>query len=504
MKNILLFGAGKSATVLIDYLIEHAEKEQWRLTVVDADIVLAKSKIGNSSYAIAVSFDINDAGLREKYISESDIVISLLPPSLHTIAALSCIELNKNLLTASYIDPEIKKLEDKILNKKLLFLCEMGLDPGIDHMSAMKLFDKIRNDGGRITSFKSHCGGLIVPESDNNPWHYKISWNPRNILLAGKSGAHYLENGKEIKLSYEELFSPGRDVNIQGAGRLSWYPNRDSLSYATLYGLEQAETLIRTTLRHPDFMMGWHDVIRYKLTDEAVKYSGKGKMLADFFEEHLKVNNLSKIFEEEIGNFFELTASIGKELELVLKNTIIYDKEREKVIETILTTNDPGDIESFDLGEKANEVKTLFHNFNKKCLPIIQLSYLGFITGSESIPLNSYSAADVTQLALESKLALQPEDKDMIVMFHEIEYADRENRKLKIESSLVVKGQDSVRTAMAKTVGLPLGIAAKLILNGTIKLTGLHIPTPAEIYLPVLAELKKNGIIFHEESKFLS
>src|SRR5262245_1950027 len=206
MKNVLLFGAGKSATVLIDYLLSNAEKENWQVTVVDADINLAQSKIGISPNGIAVSFDINDATDRNKYVSEADIVISLLPPTLHNIVAKSCVELNKNLLTASYIDEDIKNLRSEIEDRRLLFLCEMGLDPGIDHMSAMKLFDKIHNDGGQVVSFRSHCGGLVAPESDDNPWHYKISWNPRNILLAGKSGAHYRENGEEIKLKYEELF----------------------------------------------------------------------------------------------------------------------------------------------------------------------------------------------------------------------------------------------------------------------------------------------------------
>ena len=205
MKNILLFGAGKSATVLIDYLLTNAEKEDWQLTVVDADINLAQSKIGISPFGKAVSFDINDETDRKKFISDASIVISLLPPTLHTTVAKSCIELNKNLLTASYIDDDIRNLQSVIENKKLLFLCEMGLDPGIDHMSAMKIFDKIHADGGKVTSFKSHCGGLVAPESDDNPWHYKISWNPRNILLAGKSGAHYRENGEEKRSSMKNF-----------------------------------------------------------------------------------------------------------------------------------------------------------------------------------------------------------------------------------------------------------------------------------------------------------
>ncbi|MCY7309158.1 MAG: saccharopine dehydrogenase NADP-binding domain-containing protein, partial [Chitinophagaceae bacterium] len=197
MKTILLFGAGKSATVLIDYLLENAITENWKVVVVDADLKLAQSKVGGSQRAMAVSFDINDTAERSKYIRHSDIVISLLPPGLHIKVAASCIEMSKNLLTASYLDEPIKSLQSAIENKKLLFLYEMGLDPGIDHMSAMKIIDEIHSKGGTVTSFQSHCGGLVAPESDDNPWHYKISWNPRNIIMAGKAGAHFRENGVE-------------------------------------------------------------------------------------------------------------------------------------------------------------------------------------------------------------------------------------------------------------------------------------------------------------------
>src|SRR5436189_5624442 len=247
MKKILLFGAGKSATVLIDYLLSNAEKESWQLTVVDADINLAQSKIGISPFGKAVSFDINDENDRRRFISDASIVISLLPPTLHTTVAKSCIELNKSLLTASYIDDEIRNLQSEIKNKKLLFLCEMGLDPGIDHMSAMKIFDKIHADGGKVTSFKSHCGGLVAPESDDNPWHYKISWNPRNIVMAGKAGAIFKQNEKTFRIPYESLFHRNEIVSVPGLEDYAWYPNRDSLSYMPVYGLENTSTFIRTT-----------------------------------------------------------------------------------------------------------------------------------------------------------------------------------------------------------------------------------------------------------------
>ena len=504
MKNILLFGAGKSATVLIDYLLSHAEKEEWQLTVVDADINLAQSKIGISSFGKAISFDINDDTDRKKYVGESSIVISLLPPALHTVVAKTCIGLNKNLLTASYIDDEIRNLQTEIKNRNLFFLCEMGLDPGIDHMSAMKIFDTINAEGGKVTSFKSHCGGLVAPESDDNPWHYKISWNPRNILLAGKNGAHYRENGEERKLSYEELFTADRIVEIPGVGYLCWYPNRDSLSYAPLYGLEKAKTFVRTTLRHPDFMYGWKNVIDLKLTDETPLYETNGKALMDFFKEHMEKNGFGDWLQKKLSERFDQT----KDLLEKLMELVEAEKEAEAsggdVDKDFMVVGKEGDLQKMDLDKiKTDAAEIVAHKMHEANLTLKQLFFLGMDDDETMINKGLCSAADVMQLALEKKLALQPDDKDMIVMLHEIEY-ETGNVKSKVESSLVVKGENSLQTAMAKTVGLPLGIAAKLILNGTIKLTGLHIPTKKEIYEPVLAELEAHEIKFHEETNHAS
>ena len=503
MKNILLFGAGKSATVLIDYLLSNAEKEDWQLTVVDADINLAQSKIGISPFGKAVSFDINDETDRKEFIKQAAIVISLLPPTLHTIVAKSCIELNKNLLTASYIDDEIRNLQPEILNRKLLFLCEMGLDPGIDHMSAMKIFDKVHTNGGKITSFRSHCGGLIAPESDDNPWHYKISWNPRNILLAGKSGAHYRENGEEKRLKYEELFTTERIVEIPAIGFLCWYPNRDSLSYAPLYGLENAKTVVRTTLRHPDFMYGWKNVVDLKLTDETPQYETTGKALMHFFKEHMDKNGFSDWLQKKLSERFDQT----KDLLEKLMELVEAEKEAEQsggdVDKDFLIVGKDGDLQNMDLDKIKNDAAEIVANkMHEANLTLKQLFFLGMDDDETIINKGFCSAADVMQLALEKKLALQTDDKDMIVMLHEIEYEVNGQRSI-INSSLVVKGENNLRTAMAKTVGLPLGIAAKLILNGTIKLTGLHIPTKKEIYEPVLKELEEHAIKFNEEIKQL-
>ena len=503
MKNILLFGAGKSATILIDYLLSNAEKEEWKVNVVDADINLAQTKVGISPFGRAISFDINDDADRQKFVSAADIIISLLPPSLHNVVARTCIELKKNLLTASYIDNEIRNLQSDIKNRNLLFLCEMGLDPGIDHMSAMKLFDKIHAVGGKVILFRSHCGGLVAPESDDNPWHYKISWNPRNILLAGKSGAHYRENGEEKKLKYEELFTADRIVEIPGVGYLSWYPNRDSLSYAPLYELKDARTIIRTTLRHPDFMYGWKNVIDLKLTDETPQYETTGKALMDFFKEHMEKNGFSDWLQQKLSERFDQTKDLlGKLMELVEA-----EKEAEAsggdVDKDFMIVGKDGNLQNMDLDKiKTDAAEIVAHKMHEANLTLKQLFFLGMDDDETMINKGFCSAADVMELALQKKLALQPEDKDMIVMLHEIEY-EAGGQKSEVRSSLVVKGEDSLRTAMAKTVGLPLGIAAKLILNGTINLTGLHIPTHKDIYEPVLKELEEYGIRFHEETNQL-
>src|SRR5687768_9529797 len=251
MKKILLFGAGKSATVLIDYLIREAPGHPWHVTVCDSDLQLARSKTGETPHATVTGVNVTNADERSALITNADIVISLLPPPLHFLVATDCIQHRKPLLTASYIDEKIRSMENEIKEKGLLFLCEMGLDPGIDHMSAMKIVHQIRDKGGKITRFRSHCGGLVAPESDDNPWRYKISWNPRNIVLAGKAGADFKENNQHRHVRYEELFDSGRTIHVPGIGQLAWYPNRDSLNYLDTYGVQTAHTFVRTTLRYP-------------------------------------------------------------------------------------------------------------------------------------------------------------------------------------------------------------------------------------------------------------
>jgi len=421
LKTIVLIGAGKSATVLIDYLIAEAETNEWKFIIADSnrDLVLAKTR--NSPFAEAVQLDVLNEKQRSKLIEKAHVVISMMPPALHFLIAKDCVEYRKHLLTASYLDDKMKSLQDEINDRKLLFLCEMGLDPGIDHMSAMKIIDAVKAKNGKIISFKSHCGGLIAPESDDNPWHYKISWNPRNIVMAGQSGAVYKENGETRAVKYADLFDVSNKIIYEGLNDLAFYPNRDSLSYIPTYKLPDAATFIRTTLRHIDFFKGWNAIVHAGLTNET---------------DAVDVTGLTfKKWSAPVLSF------MNKDNEMMLKFLGLFD--------------------------------------------------------DVPVPAAAKTSADILQFLVETKLKMQPADKDMIVMLHEFEYVvDGENKSLK--SCLVVKGEDSLRTAMAKTVGLPLGIAAKLILNGTLHLKGLHIPTAKEIYEPVLKELGSAGIKFTE------
>lgn len=420
LKTILLFGAGKSATVLIKYLIKESEINNWKFIVADANKEMILAKTHNSKFAEAVQLDITDDNAREKLIQSAHVVISMMPPALHFLIAKDCVEYRKHLLTASYLDDKMKSLRDEINHRKLLFLCEMGLDPGIDHMSAMKIIDEIKAKGGVITSFKSHCGGLVAPESDDNPWHYKISWNPRNVVLAGNAGAVYKESGEEKKVAYEHLFDEANKVAVDGL-ELAFYPNRDSLSYIPVYKLHDAATFMRTTLRYPAFFTGWDAIVDAGLTNDTTAIVGAG---------------------------------------------LSFKKWSEPVLPFVNEQNKP------------------------------LLDYLGLFD-ELPVPATATSSADILQHLLETKLAMQPGDKDMIVMLHEFVYELSGEHK-KLQSSLVVKGEDSMHTAMAKTVGLPLGIAAKIILNGTLTLTGLHIPILKEIYEPVLEELEHEHVKFKE------
>lgn len=503
MKRILIFGAGKSSSCLIEYLSKFLQLNDWHMLVADANLAIAQSKLQGVANAEALSVDVNNAEQRKKLIQSADIVISLLPPALHYLVAVDCISSKKNLLTASYIDDNIDALSNQIEENKLLFLCEMGLDPGIDHMSAVKLIHGIRSQGGTIHSFKSHCGGLISPQSDDNPWHYKISWNPRNIVLAGKSGAHSKENGQIRHYRYEDIFDANRVVEIPDLGYLAWYPNRDSIKYAKLYDTEDAHTFIRSTLRDPEFCFGWKNIIDLKLTDETVQYDTNGMTLQQFFQLHFNQNGFSDWIEKQLTARFAQTKSLLEKLQELLAAEGEVDEEKKSELQDFMMVDTAGELMDINIDEVKNKAAaTVAGQMHEANLSLKQLFFLGMDDDTTFINKGKCSAADVLQFSLEQKLSLKPEDKDMVVMMHELEYSI-EGKSHSLNSSLIVQGEDYLRTAMAKTVGLPLGIATRLILEGKINLTGLHIPILPDIYNPVMKELEEYGIRFHE-SKLIS
>jgi saccharopine dehydrogenase (NADP+, L-glutamate forming) len=425
-KHILLFGAGKSATVLIEFLGKVTRKKQWTCTVADMNQEAIEAKTSGFETQRAKAVQLTDDTARKALIAEADVVISMMPPTLHHLVAKDCLALKKHLLTASYIDPQIREMEKEIADAGLLFLGEMGLDPGIDHMSAMKMIDHIHAQGGKINTFKSHCGGLVAPESDNNPWHYKISWNPRNVVTAGMAGAIYKEQNNTQKKEYLDMFRNCGTVNITGLGPLAFYPNRDSLSYIPVYGLNESATFVRTTLRYPNYCTGWQKVVEAGLTSDETIINTNDLSYADFLKNQLAAKNIT------------LDTDLLKQ----------------------------------------------------------QFEFLG-LNDSTLINKGEQPVSTVLQQLIEEKWKLEKGDKDMIVMLHEIEYR-LNGKEHSVQSALIVKGDDELRTAMAKTVGLPLGIAATLLLENKIAMRGLHIPILPAFYEPVLEALAEEGVRFEE------
>jgi saccharopine dehydrogenase-like NADP-dependent oxidoreductase len=497
MKHILLFGAGKSATVLIEYLKMLCVEMSWKATVVDGNAALLAEKIKGDANVTGVQANIEIDVVRNDLVRQADIVISMLPPSLHYKVATSCLLHSKHLLTASYIDEKIQALKSEIKAANILFLCEMGLDPGIDHMSAMQLIHRIKNLGGTITSFKSHCGGLVAPESDDNPWHYKVSWNPRNVVLAGKAGATFKENNEVKHVPYEELFNTNHILEIPGHVLWAWYPNRDSLSYIPLYQLEEARTFIRTTLRHPEFCFGWKNMVDLKLTSEVIEYDTDGMSIATFFRLHFEKHGFAEWLTQMLTTRLTYAKDLMDNLMSIMEAEDELKEEGEKNDDFIMLINEKGELDTVeveDVKDKAAAAVALkMHEAN---LSLKQLFFLG-LDSEELINKGMCSAADILQYVIEKKLALAKDDKDMVVMAHEIEY-EIDGVASTVSSSLMVKGEDNIHTAMAKTVGLPLGIAARMVLEGKITETGLHIPINKAIYEPVLHELHKHGISFIE------
>lgn len=442
MKKIVLLGAGLSASTLIKYLLENSDKEGWHLDVVDQDLDLISSKLNGHPNATAHAFNALDANLRLPYIQNADLVISMLPAIYHVEVAKDCIAHQKHLLTPSYISAEMRSLHQQAIEAGIIIMNEIGVDPGIDHMSAMRLIDQIKAQGGKLESFKSYCGGLIAPASDNNPWHYKFTWNPRNVVLAGQGPAACYREMNELKfLPYHRLFKRLDRLEIQGYGTFDGYVNRDSLNYLEAYQIQDIPTIFRGTLRRPPFCEAWDVFVQLGMTDDAYRMK---------YSERLTPRQFLNAFLP-----FELNTSVEEKL--------------------------------LHLLDQRQDLFDLF-------------AFLDLFNDTDVFGLENATPAMLLQQILVDKWRLAPGDKDMIVMYHQLIYT-KNNQRFQVDSSLVAEGQDERYTAMSNTVGLPVAIAAKLILNGAITERGVMMPLSQEIYTPILNELEQFGINFKESEK---
>lgn len=441
MRHILIIGAGRSASSLIEYLLNKAEAEKLHITIADLSLELAERKTKGHPRATAIAFDIFNSEQRNTYISKADIVISMLPAHLHYEVAKDCITHKKHLVTASYISPAMQELDEKVKENNLIFMNEIGLDPGIDHMSAMKIIDDIKEQGGRIILFESFCGGLVAPESDNNLWNYKFTWNPRNVVLAGQGGtAKFIHEGTYKYIPYNSLFRRTEVMEVEGYGKFEGYANRDSLKYRSVYGLDNALTLYRGTLRRVGFSKAWDMFVQLGMTDDS----------------YIMEDSENMSYREYVNAFlpYHPTDSV----ELKLRHMLKIDQDDSR-------------------WEKLMELD--FFNPNKK------------------IGLAAATPAQILEKILSEKWTLSPEDKDMIVMYHKFGYELNGETK-QIDATMVCIGEDQTYTAMAKTVGLPVAMATLHILNGNITTPGVQLPINKEVYRPILKELEQFGVTFKE------
>ena len=439
MKNILIIGAGLSATSLIHYLLKHSEKNNWKITVGDMSLETAQKKINNHPNGLALRFNLKDLEQRAEEISAADIVVSMVPASMHIIIAKECLRHGKHLLTPSYVSPEMMELNEEAKEQGLSFLNELGVDPGLDHMSAMKIINRIKERGGKIETFKSFCGGLVAPDCDNNPWNYKFSWNPRNVVVAGQGTAQFKENGHYKYIPYHKLFSTLTKTRISGYGDFEVYPNRDSLQYCDLYGLEDIPTIMRGTMRRPGYSEAWNVLVQLGCTDDTYEMKGSHKLTyLDYLLSFLP--DSEKSVEENLADFTKIDI-----------NSIIMNK----------------------------------------------LKWLGLFS-DEIVGLKNATPALILQKILERKWALEPSDRDLLVMQHLFDFKINGEKK-RITSSMTFEGSDRENTAMSYTVGTPLAIATKLLAKDKIHLKGVQIPTSPELYEPILSELENLGIQFIEE-----
>ncbi len=449
MNNILILGAGRSSSALIRYVLDQAKSHNWHVTVADADPQVATKKVNGHPNGLAVWLDVMKVNDRRDLINRADLVISLLPAHLHIDVATDCIQLNKHLITASYVSKDIYKLSDDFRHKELIFMGELGLDPGIDHMSAMKTIDEIKGIGGKLMAFRSNAGGLVAPEYlEKNPWRYKFTWNPRNVVKAGQGTAQYLEDDKFKYIPYNRLFKEYKLVNIPGFDEpFEVYANRESLLYREAYGLGDIPNLYRGTIRYRGFCDAWNALIKIGLTDGSYPIMDSEKLsYHELMEAYLSVDNKPGLsVKDRVGEL---------------------------------------------LGERP------FSPVMKK------LDWLGLFS-KKKITLAKATPALILEELLLKKWQLEQNDRDLIIMQHEFDF-ELNGKKKRRYSSMLLYGNNADDTAIAQTVGLPLGIFAKLVMTGKITSRGVNIPVSKEAYEPVLKELEDYGIKFNEREEDLN
>jgi len=436
-KTVLLLGAGKSAV----YIMEHLTRQGIRVLVVDRDP--NRKPIGD----IDPDFlEFSTVDLREKdkligLLKQSDIVISMLPPALHTDVAHLCLEYRRNLVTASYLSEEMSRLDSEVRRKGLLFVKEVGLDPGIDHMTAMQTMDRLRGEGNRMILFESFTGGLAAPGMANNLWHYKFTWNPWNVVMAGQGGtARFLQEGLNKYIPYHKLFRRTEFLDIPGYGKFEAYANRDSIKYREVYGLHDALTLYRGTIRRVGFSKAWNMLIQLGLTDNS-----------------FVIQDAHKLSYRDYLNLF-LPYSPNDTVELKVRHYLKIDQDDstwEKLVELRLFDRD------------------------------------------RFFPMESGTPAELLLHILVECWTLGEDETDMIVMYHKFGF-EKDGERRQIDSYMVVEGQDQTHTAMAMTVGIPVALVTERILQNSVSLTGIHIPTRQELYDPVIPGLAHYGIRFRD------
>lgn len=438
MKKVLILGAGLVAKPLVRYLLDQPD---FLVEVASRTVSKAVKLIDNHPHGTAKELNLKNEESLKNEISKADLVISMVPYTFHHKVAEYCINYKKNMVTTSYVSEVMKNLDAEAKKAGILILNEVGLDPGIDHMEAMRIIHEVKESGGEILGFISYCGGLPASEANTNPFGYKFSWSPIGVLLAGKNSAQYLKDSQQIFIPSENLFENYSIINIEGLGDFEGYPNRNSLPYIQLYGIQSTKTMLRGTLRNK----GWCSTIK-------------------------KVVDIGLLDEEEK----DWTGLTYKEfIRKLMKNPA--EKDIKKALSDYLNIEEDSDI-------------------------IKRFEWLGLLS-EDSLPLTKGSALDILGARMLEKLQYGEGERDMIVLQHQFEASYPGGKKEKITSTLIDFGIPHGDTSMARTVGLPAAISTRLILEDEIKMTGVHIPVIPEIYAPILKELKEMGIIFKERKE---